>query len=456
MKPFSLPGFRAAALLTLLLGGHAAPAAPAGYKKHEAPIPSATLALMKSVGTSPSAPLLIRIYKKEAELEVWKRSASGRFVRLKTFPICRWSGQLGPKRREGDRQAPEGFYAVTPGLMNPNSAHYLSFDTGFPNAYDRAQGATGSALMVHGTCSSAGCYAMTDEGIAEIYALLREAFEGGQKAVQLQAYPFRMTPENLVRHRMDPNIGFWRQLKEGSDRFEATGQEPVVTVRAGRYAFIPFNDPDHEAAVAHYRSREEDHVAALIAEGRPAVRTAYVDGGQHPIFMLLARQGVDLGDISQPEALAYAGREVPLTRPGGTAAAARPIARPLPEPLARTAPAQAPPAQRDLMQAARDLLPGGERLRAFAAITGDPSTDAAGTPPAPRQEAFTSVGRGVVGRDIVYPPGFQTRPACGPYGSCISPPAAIRRTSPAVAPRSTASARTATARAPQRWWESGY
>ncbi len=325
MKPFSLPGFRAAALLTLLLGGHAAPAAPAGYKKHEAPIPSATLALMKSVGTSPSAPLLIRIYKKEAELEVWKRShPAGKYLLLKTFPICRWSGDLGPKREKGDRQAPEGFYAVTPGLMNPNSAHYLSFDTGFPNAYDRAQGATGSALMVHGTCSSAGCYAITDEGIAEIYALLREAFEGGQKAVQLQAYPFRMTPENLVRHRMDPNIGFWRQLKEGSDRFEATGQEPVVTVRAGRYAFIPFNDPTREGAVAHYRAQEEDHATVILEEGRPAVRTAYVDGGQHPSFAALARKGVDLGEVSRPEALAAAGREIVLAQ-------AKPLRIPTPE-----------------------------------------------------------------------------------------------------------------------------
>ncbi|HEX2554406.1 MAG TPA: hypothetical protein VHL98_11955, partial [Microvirga sp.] len=135
-----------------VLAGPAFAAAP--VKKHEAPIPTATLALMKQAGTTPAAPLLIRIYKKEAELEVWKRAAAGRFVRLKTFPICRWSGQLGPKRREGDRQAPEGFYAITPGLMNPHSAHYLSFDTGFPNAYDRAHGATGSALMVHGTCSS--------------------------------------------------------------------------------------------------------------------------------------------------------------------------------------------------------------------------------------------------------------------------------------------------------------
>src|SRR3954469_13246366 len=216
--------WRAAAIAGALVLG--VEAAAASWSKESAPIPDATLALITARGATPSSPILIRAFKKEAELEVWKKARDGRFVHLKTFPICRWSGQLGPKRKEGDRQTPEGYYAITASLMNPNSKHYLSFDTGFPNAYDRAHGATGTALMVHGTCSSAGCYAMTDTGMAEIYALMREAFRGGQKAVQLQAYPFRMTADNLVLHRMDPNVAFWRQLKEGSDRFEATGDEP--------------------------------------------------------------------------------------------------------------------------------------------------------------------------------------------------------------------------------------
>ena len=109
-------------------------------------------------------------YKKESELEVWKRGSNGKYALLKTYPICRWSGQLGPKIREGDRQVPEGFYTVTPGQMNPNSAYYLSFDTGYPNAYDRSFGRTGGDIMVHGSCSSRGCFAMTDQNIAEIYA----------------------------------------------------------------------------------------------------------------------------------------------------------------------------------------------------------------------------------------------------------------------------------------------
>jgi murein L,D-transpeptidase YafK len=295
------------ALAAALLGGAGGAAA---VPKHLAPIPAATLALMAAKDTGPSSPILIRAFKKEAELEVWKKARNGRFVLLKTYPICRWSGQLGPKMREGDRQTPEGFYAVTPALMNPNSAHYLSFDTGFPNAYDRAQGATGSYLMVHGTCSSRGCFAMTDQAMGEIYALAREAFSGGQKAFQFQAFPFRMTADNLVKHRTSPHIGFWRQLKEGSDRFEALAEEPVVTVAAGRYAFPPAKDPDREAKVAARREAEETRMAKLLEEGPAAIRTTYADGGQHMSFRALLRQGASLGEVSRPEALAFAGREV--------------------------------------------------------------------------------------------------------------------------------------------------
>src|SRR5918911_4565229 len=109
---------------------------------------------------------------------------------------------------------------------------------------------------------------MSDGQIAEIYALAREAFAGGQQAFQFQAYPFRMTAENMVKYRMDPNIGFWRQLKEGSDRFEATGEEPVVGVSAGRYVFKPARERGKEAQAVARRSEEEARIAALTEEGR--------------------------------------------------------------------------------------------------------------------------------------------------------------------------------------------
>src|SRR3954471_7862712 len=303
-----LPVWRAA-VIAVLLTSAGARAAPDGVPKHEAPIPAATLAFMRAKDTSPAAPILIRAYKKEAEMEVWKKARSGRFVLIKTFPICRWSGQLGPKRRQGDRQTPEGFYAVTPGQMNPNSSYYLSFDIGYPNAYDRAQGGTGAHLMVHGTCSSAGCYAMTDAQIAEIYAIAREAFAGGQSAFQFQAYPFRMTAENMAKYRADPNMSFWQNLKEGSDRFEATREEPQVAVASGRYVFSV--SPEGEALAVRKMADDEQRIAALVSSGLQPVRTAYADGGQHPSFQGLGASTRNLGEVSRPEALAYAGQDVP-------------------------------------------------------------------------------------------------------------------------------------------------
>ncbi len=108
---------------------------------------------------------------------------------------------------------------------------------GYPNEFDRSLGRTGSELMVHGACSSRGCYSMTDENIQEIYTLGRLAFQGGQRDFQVEAFPFRMTPENMARHRNDPNMPFWLMLKEGYDHFEVAGQPPQVNVCEHRYIF---------------------------------------------------------------------------------------------------------------------------------------------------------------------------------------------------------------------------
>ncbi len=209
--------------------------------KHERPLGFAIQRDMDLRGMDKDDPILMRIFKEESELEVWKKDGSGKYALLKTYEICKWSGELGPKHKEGDRQAPEGFYQVTPANMNPNSSYHLSFNLGFPNTFDRAHARTGSHLMVHGDCQSAGCYAMEDEQIEEIYALAREAFRGGQKAFQVQAYPFRMTPQNLARHRNDPNKAFWRNLKEGNDHFEVTRAAPQVGVCDRRYVFNASN-----------------------------------------------------------------------------------------------------------------------------------------------------------------------------------------------------------------------
>ena len=183
------------------------------------------------------SPILVRIFKEESELEVWKQDATGHFQILKIFPICRWSGDLGPKLYEGDHQAPEGFYTITPGLMNPDSNFYLAINTGFPNNFDKANNRDGSFLMIHGNCLSVGCYAMTDEQIGEIYSLARDSLLGGRPSFQIQAYPFRLTPANLARHRTNPSLAFWKMLKIGNDHFEATHLEPKVDVCNRRYVF---------------------------------------------------------------------------------------------------------------------------------------------------------------------------------------------------------------------------
>jgi murein L,D-transpeptidase YafK len=300
-RNFSRFTVSAARVASVLLAGGllAACQQTSSVNKASRSIPSDTLALMERKGTTKSSPIVIRAYKKEAELEVWKMKGDGEYVHIKTFPMCRWSGQLGPKRREGDRQVPEGFYAITPGQMNPNSQYHLSFNVGYPNALDRVQGFTGGAIMVHGACSSAGCFSMTDQQIEEIYAIAREAFAGGQRQIQMQSYPFRMTPENLAKHRLDPNMAFWRTLKEGSDRFEVTKREPQVAYCGRRYVFDATSatgeslspgavcpplrqDPQIAELVAEKARADDAKVAELVSRGVQPVKMVYHDGGQHP------------------------------------------------------------------------------------------------------------------------------------------------------------------------------
>ena len=215
--------------------------------------------------------------------------------------------------KEGDRQAPEGFYSITPAQMNPQSQFYLSFNTGYPNAFDQALGRTGSQLMVHGDCSSRGCYAMTDEQIAEIYSLGRESFFGGQRSFQLQAYPFKMTPINMAKHRNNPNMPFWKMIKEGYDHFEVTKQEPKVEFCEKRYVFDPIRAPnatrdpvfnasakcpayaipeDIADAVQEKQQREAAETAKLVSRGTPMARLNQgIDGGMHKVFAAKVQDG---------------------------------------------------------------------------------------------------------------------------------------------------------------------
>ncbi len=193
---------------------------------------------LSAQGARLGAPVFIRIFKREFELELWLKRGD-RFHRFAVYPVCRWSGRLGPKIAEGDSQAPEGFYTVDAKALNPASRWHRSFNLGFPNAFDRAHNRTGSFVMVHGGCASVGCFAMTDPVVEEIWRFVTAALRGGQKRFQVHVFPFRMTEENLGSRQRQIWAAFWRDLKQGYDAFETSRLPPRIGVCAGRYTFAP-------------------------------------------------------------------------------------------------------------------------------------------------------------------------------------------------------------------------
>jgi murein L,D-transpeptidase YafK len=188
-----------------------------------------------SVGAMPSSPVLIRIFKQSHELELWRMIDDGSYALVKTYSICAFSGDIGPKNKKGDRQAPEGFYSIGPSQLNYNSIRFLSLNTGYPNIFDRQHGYTGSDLMIHGGCDSAGCYAIEDVPAQEVFTAVRDALKAKQHAVQLQIYPFRMNTWNMYLNSVNKHIAFWRQLKIGYDKFELTNRELNVNVINKKY-----------------------------------------------------------------------------------------------------------------------------------------------------------------------------------------------------------------------------
>lgn len=199
-------------------------------------------------GLAAGAPVFIRIFKREFELELWMKR-DGRFHRFAVYPICRWSGRLGPKLQEGDWQAPEGFYTVDAKALNPNSQYHRSFNLGFPNAFDRAQQRTGSLIMVHGACASVGCFAMTDPVIDELWRLVTAALKGGQKRFHVHVFPFRMTDQNLDARSHVVWAAFWENLKQGYDVFDATQLPPRIAACRQSYSVLPAlpgSDGSHE------------------------------------------------------------------------------------------------------------------------------------------------------------------------------------------------------------------
>lgn len=243
------------------------------------------LTRLATAGVPLGARLMIRVFKAESELELWAEK-DGRYVPFAVYPICYWSGKIGPKLREGDRQTPEGFYTITPDQLHHGGRWRRSLDIGYPNVFDRVNGRTGSLILVHGGCDSAGCFAMTDAVNAEIYDLVTAAFERGQAHVPVHVFPFRMTEANIAAHGAGPWQEFWGDLKRGYDSFEATRRPPRVSVCGARYRIADSVAGDGEqevtlcaedvakygSVVAAARAAKKARVAAKAEIGKPAVR----------------------------------------------------------------------------------------------------------------------------------------------------------------------------------------
>jgi len=191
-------------------------------------------ARLQAAGLRLGAPAFLRVFKTEAELELWLED-NGRYRRFKTYRICKWSGVIGPKLAEGDRQSPEGFYTIARWQLRPRSRNHRAIDVGYPNAHDLSLGRTGSYIQIHGGCGSIGCFAMTDKAIDEIYDIVDAAFEGGQKRVGVHIFPFRMADRTLRRNKKSKWFGFWRRLQLAHDQFERTHRPPDVQVCGNEY-----------------------------------------------------------------------------------------------------------------------------------------------------------------------------------------------------------------------------
>lgn len=188
--------------------------------------------------------VFIRAFKEEQELEVWVKNKSDLNWKLyTTYPICESSGELGPKRCQGDNQVPEGFYHVN--VFNPNSNFLLSLGVSYPNASDKffaCKRDPGGAIMIHGNCVTIGCIPITDPKIQELYVLCVEARNSGQKTIPIHIFPIRFTDAGIVRIKAsesDLNVRvFWDNLRTGYDWFEKDKSIPAVTVDAkGKYLF---------------------------------------------------------------------------------------------------------------------------------------------------------------------------------------------------------------------------
>jgi murein L,D-transpeptidase YafK len=226
-------------------------------------------------GMTAGSPMMIRIFKSESELELWINTGQ-RFELFHTYRICNWSGTLGPKLHEGDRQAPEGFYSVSLAQIHRKGRWPRSLNIGFPNSLDRAVGRTGSLILVHGGCTSTGCYAMTNPVMEEIYGLAEQALRGGQERIPVHVFPFRMSDANMKAHADQQWHDFWLNLKEAYDRFEQARVPPKIDVCDKRYVVREASDGEGEVEAHLGATCQPLDVAPLaIAEGTGTIKAKH-------------------------------------------------------------------------------------------------------------------------------------------------------------------------------------
>lgn len=183
-------------------------------------------------------PVYLRIFKEESLIELYVIK-DNQYQLVDSYPICKYSGGLGPKTMESDFKSPEGFYSTSLNDLNPNSRYHLSFNIGYPNAFDKSNNYTGKYLMVHGDCRSQGCYAMGNEGIEKIYRFIEEALNNRQPQIDIHIFPFKMTESNMNRHSNSKYYPFWKQLKPAYDYFEEYQLAPIIYVSNKQYMVLP-------------------------------------------------------------------------------------------------------------------------------------------------------------------------------------------------------------------------
>jgi murein L,D-transpeptidase YafK len=192
---------------------------------------------LQKIGAKVGNPIFMRIFKEEKILEIWVE-VDKEYKLCKTYPVCTYSGTLGPKIKQGDKQSPEGFYTIAKKQLKPNSKYHLALNLGFPNQYDRYKKRTGSYLMIHGKCSSTGCYAMQNRQIEEIYKMAKNALGNGQSSFGVHIFPFKMTVQNMAQHATDKWYPFWINLKLGYDIFERYNVVPIIKASEDKYRFF--------------------------------------------------------------------------------------------------------------------------------------------------------------------------------------------------------------------------